>query len=93
MLKKMSFMAVIFSALLLLSSCSITAPLAATAAPIGKKVGTAKASIIFGLCFGGDYSVQAAAKNGGITKVSTVDVKYFNVLGIFQTRTCIVTGE
>ena len=89
MIKKITTVAVV----LLMSACSITMPLAATSNQVGKKVGTAKAKIICGLVFGGDYSVQTAAKNGGITKISTVDVKAFNALGMFQTRTCIVTGE
>ena len=54
---------------------------------------TAKANTVLGFTFGGDYSIQTAAKNGGITKVSTVDVKYKNVLGLFISRTTIVTGE
>jgi len=83
----------ILTAVLLLASCSITAPLTATSNAMGKKVGTAKANIIFGLCFGGDFSVQTAAKNGGITKVSTVDVKTKNILGVFVTKECIVTGD
>ncbi len=91
--KSLKTLAVAAVATLMLSSCSITAPLAVSSNPVGKKVGTAKANIIIGLCFGGDYSVQTAARNGGITKISTVDVKYKNILGIFQSRTCIVTGE
>lgn len=93
MIKKITSAAAVCVAVLVMASCSITMPLAATSNPAGKKVGTAKAKIICGLVFGGDYSVQTAAKNGGITKISTVDVKAFNALGIFQTRTCIVTGE
>ncbi len=93
MTKKMKFAAGLIAAVALMSSCSITTPLAATSNPIGKKVGTAKATIVFGLCFGGNHGVEAAAKNGGITKVSTVDVRYFNVLYIFQTNKTIVTGE
>lgn len=93
MKKNIKGIAVAAAAAIILSSCSITTPLAVSGNPIGKKVGTAKAKIILGFCFGGDYSVQTAARNGGITKVSTVDVKYKNVLGVFMSRTCIVTGE
>lgn len=77
---------------LLLSSCSVTAPGAVSANPVGKKIGTSKAKYFFGLCFGGDYGIQTAAKNGGISKVSTVDVKYYTFL-IYHSRTTIVTGE
>ena len=93
MIKKITNAVVACTAVVLMTACSITGPLTATSNPIGKKVGTAKANIICGLTFGGDYSVQTAAKNGGITKVSTVDVKTFNCLGIFMSRTTIVTGE
>lgn len=93
MIKKIKYVAGFCAAVLVLSSCSMTGPLTATGAPIGKKVGTAKANIICGLAFGGDYSIQTAAKNGGITKISTVDVKSFNVLFLYQSRQTIVTGE
>lgn len=93
MIKKITNTVAILSAVLFLASCTITTPLCATSNSMGKKVGTAKANVWFGMCFGGDYSVETAAKNGGITKVSTVDVKHKNVLGIYQAHTCIVTGE
>jgi hypothetical protein len=93
MIKKISKLAFVLSAIALMSSCSITAPLTATGNPIGKKVGTAKANVILGLTFGGDYGIQTAAKNGGITKVSTVDVKHKNILFLFMSYQTIVTGE
>ena len=83
----------VLTAVLFLASCTITTPLAATSNTIGKKVGTAKATVILGLVFGGDYSVQTAAKNGGISKISTVDVKHKNILGIIMSHECIVTGD
>ncbi len=93
MIRKIKQTAAICSALLVMSACSITAPLSATSNSIGNKIGTAKANTILGFTFGGDYSIQTAAKNGGITKVSTVDVKCKNVLGVFISHTTIVTGE
>jgi hypothetical protein len=45
------------------------------------------------LCFGADASIQEAAKNGGITKISTVDLQTNNILGIIVVYKCIVTGE
>jgi hypothetical protein len=93
MIKRITNTIAILVAVLFLASCSITAPLTATSNAMGKKVGTAKANVIFGLCFGGDYSVQTAAKNGGITKISTVDVKTKNILGIFITKETTVTGD
>ena len=93
MIKKIKFVLSICIAVLVMASCSMTAPLAATSNTLGKKVGEANATIVLGLVFGGDYSVQKAMKNGGITKCSTVDVKTTNILGIVIKKKCIVTGE
>ena len=77
-----------------LSSCSLTLPVAATSNPVGAKVGTSKAAIFLSvLVFNGDASIQTAAKNGGITRISTVDLKQTNILGLYGTAECIVTGE
>ncbi len=79
---------------IVLSSCSLTKPVSASSNTIGSKVGKATGTCFLGyLCFGADASIQSAAKNGGITKVSTVDLKTNNLLGIIVTYTCIVTGE
>jgi hypothetical protein len=76
------------------SSCSLTMPVNATSNPVGSKVGTAKATGYLGvLFFGADASIRSAAKNGGITKVSTVDIKHTNILGIIYIYETIVTGE
>ena len=77
-----------------LSACSITVPVTATSNPVGSKVGTAKATCYLGvLCFGEDASIQTAAKNGGISKISTVDLKQSNTLNIIVSYETIVTGE
>ncbi len=87
-------MAVVISATLLMSACTYTEPLAISSNPVGKKVGTSKGGFVFKvLAFGADYSIEKAARNGGITKISTVDVKTLNVLGIYKQKTTIVTGE
>ena len=58
------------------------------------RFGTAKASGFFGMIYvDADASIRQAAKNGGITKISTVDMKKTNFLGIFTGYECIVTGE
>lgn len=78
----------------LMSSCSIIVPVGATSNAVGSKVGTSKAKVYFYLlAFGADASIKAAAKNGGITKISTVDIKQSNILGIVQMYETIVTGE
>ncbi|MCS7013548.1 MAG: TRL domain-containing protein [Chloroherpetonaceae bacterium] len=71
------------SALLLafsLNACTVTFPVAVSGNQIGQKVGKASSSIILGLFAFGDSSIQAAAKNGGITKISTVDVQFTSIL-------------
>lgn len=78
----------------LMSSCALTLPVNATGNPVGSKVGTSKATGYLGvLFFNADASIQTAAKNGGITKISTVDIKKTNVLGLVVTYETIVTGE
>lgn len=77
-----------------LSSCKMTVPVSATSNPIGSKVGTSDGIGILGwLVFSENTGIRQAAKNGGITKVSTVDFKMTNILGLFQKYECIVTGE
>ncbi|MFM7682634.1 MAG: TRL domain-containing protein [Bacteroidota bacterium] len=57
----------LFASTVLLGSCSITQPVAATSNPIGSKVGKASGTCYFyQLCLGADASIQKAAKNGGI---------------------------
>ena len=91
---KKLFIIALASASFALSSCSITLPVAISSNPIGTKMGTSSADVFLGiLSFGGDASIQTAAKKAGITRVSTVDMKQLNVLNIYQQFTTIVTGE
>jgi len=76
------------------ASCSITLPVNATSNSVGSKVGKAKATCYLSvLCFDQDASIKAAAKNGGITKISTVDINYGSILNLIVTYETIVTGE
>jgi hypothetical protein len=94
MLKKIKSISAIVAAVALISSCSVTMPIGATGNPIGSKVGTASGTCYLGLiCLGADASIQSAAKAGGITKISTVDMKTSNLLNIIVTYQTIVTGE
>ncbi|MDC6483888.1 TRL-like family protein [Cyclobacteriaceae bacterium] len=78
----------------MVSSCALTMPINATSNPVGNKVGSAKATGFLGiLFFNADASIQTAAKNGGITEISTVDVKTTNILNIILTYETIVTGK
>ncbi len=91
---KLMTVAACLTATALLSSCSITMPVAATSNAVGSKVGIAKGTMyLHCLAFGADASIKTAAKNGGITKISTVDIKYGDILGIVQTFETTVTGE
>ena len=77
-----------------MSSCSITVPVNATSNPVGGKVGKSSGQCYLNmLCFNVDASIMTAAKNGGISKISTVDYKYSDLAGLIQTHECIVTGE
>jgi len=71
---------------------SSTLPVCATSNTVGSKVGTATMTNIIGIGMG-DASIETAAKNGGITKIATVDVKGTNILGLYSKTTVIVTGE
>ena len=77
-----------------LSSCAVTLPVNATSNPVGSKVGTATATGYLGvLFFDQDASIRTAAKNGGITRISTVDIKSTSILNLIVTYETIVTGE
>ncbi|GAA0878129.1 hypothetical protein GCM10009119_10970 [Algoriphagus jejuensis] len=78
----------------MMSGCALTTPINATSNPLGPKVGTAKATGFLGIIFfDGDASIRTAAKNGGITKISTVDIKHTSILGLIVTYEAIVTGD
>lgn len=94
MLKKIKTFAALFTVAALMTSCAVTLPVNATSNAVGKKVGTAKATGYLGvLFFDQDASIRSAAKNGGITKISTVDIKHTNILNLIVTYETIVTGE
>jgi uncharacterized protein YdbL (DUF1318 family) len=94
MLKKIRTITALLAGVAIMSSCSLTLPVNATSNPVGSKVGTAKATGYLGvLFFDADASIRTAAKNGGITRISTVDIKSGNILGLVITYETIVTGE
>jgi len=79
----------------------VQAPAIATSNPTSSKVGKAECESILGLvALGilglvalGDASIEAAMKDGGITKVHHVDYETFSVLGVYARFTLIVYGE
>ncbi len=61
---------------------------------VGSKTGKACASSILGLIQTGDMSLAAAAKNGGISKVNSVDISRKALLVSLWSQHCLhVNGE
>ena len=56
------------------------------------KVGKSMSKAVICVAFG-DSSIQAAMKDGGITKIHHVDCKVTSVLGFYVEYTTIVYGE
>ena len=66
----------------------------ATDNPLGGKRGEGCAMSILGIFASGDASAAAAAKQAGITKISTVDGSGGSILGfVYSTYCVVVTGE
>jgi hypothetical protein len=76
------------------SSClHLTQPVAVTTNPVGNKIGEASASFLFGsLPLKGDNSYQAAAKNGGVQYIATVEER-IDSNPFITVVTTIVTGQ
>ncbi len=72
---------------------AVKGPVAATAADTYSKVGKSSCVAILGIVSAGDASIDAAMKNGGITKIHHVDHRSISVLFIFAMFTTIVYGE
>ncbi len=70
-----------------------TAAGTATSNTVGSKVGQSQRTSVLGLVAIGNSGIDAAAKAGGIKKISHVDVREFSVLGLFSTVTTYVYGE
>jgi hypothetical protein len=72
-----------------------TLPITATgnAQSAKMKVGESECTSILSLVAMGDASIEAACKNGGITKIHSVDWDTKNILGIYGTYKTIVRGE
>ncbi len=68
-------------------------PRQATDHKVGAKRGEACSQTYLGLVALGDGGIAAAAKKGGIREVSTVDFRCTNVLGLYQERCAVVTGD
>jgi len=60
---------------------------------VGGKVGKAVCKNYAGVYASGDASIEAAAMNGGIRRVNTVDYEVMNYGPFYIVTTTIVTGE
>jgi len=91
---KKIFAGIIAAATLALAvGCTTSHPVAING-DIGSKRGESTGSIILGLIYLGHGDILDAAQNGGITRVSTVDIRTTTILGgLFIKNTTIVSGE
>ena len=71
----------------------VTLPAIATSNAQAEKVGVSECTSILALVAMGDASIEAAARNGGITKIHSVDWEAKNILGIYGTYRTVVRGE
>lgn len=96
--------AIAFAAMMF-TGCAVKAPiagfaytnikdgLAVTANAGSSKVGTATAKGYVGIVALGDASIQAAAKEAGISRIHHVDYESKSILGLYNVYTVIVYGE
>lgn len=84
---------VIVVAAFLTSACSMTRPISATSNQVAGTRGEAcEKNILFIIPLATDSSIYAAAQQGGIKTISTVDAEYFTS-GIYNTQCTIVRGS
>lgn len=102
-----SFIALLAGAALTLASCStvstqagigalytgVTEGQMVTSNSLGTKVGTGSATGVLGLVAIGDASIQTAANQAGIKKISHVDAKKTSILGLFAKYQIMVYGD
>lgn len=94
MKKTALFIAGLLMIAVLASCATYNYPITATGEPLGSKTGQATGTTYLWLFGDGSTAnIVAAAQDGQITKISTVDYRLNNVLHIVQTYTCVVTGE
>jgi hypothetical protein len=92
-MKKLKRLISVIGCIALFSSCTVMLPVNATSNPMGSKTGESKAiGIGPALWIKGNASIQQAAKNGNITKISTVDIQHTYILFVEIIKTK-VTGE
>ncbi|MDA8409817.1 MAG: hypothetical protein M0001_05425 [Treponema sp.] len=92
-MKRMFTVVALSLALFSLMGCAFTRPLAVTSNPIGRKVGESSITLLFNFIpLSNDAGIYAAARKGGITTISTVDVR--ETWWLFgTTTTTVITGD
>jgi len=93
-MKKFLFVAILVTCMLAMSCATITVPVSATGEPQGQLVGQASGRIWLGVFGTADAGIRAAAQNGGITTVTSVDITTsLGILGLWVDFTATVTGR
>lgn len=95
-MKKIALVLFVVLAAILIASCSTVMPVAGATGSVGKKTGEASQAFVFMLPLKGEGGVAQAAKNGGITKVGTVDIRInypASPVIPYYIVTTVVTGE
>lgn len=72
---------------------NIKLPVTATSNSSSAKMGTATCQSVLGLIAQGDCSIEAAMKNGNISKVTHMDWEANNILGIIGNYKLTVYGQ
>lgn len=58
-----------------------------------RKIGTATCHNLLGIAAWGNCSIEAAMKDGGITRVKNAQTKIINAMWLYTSSTTIVEGE
>ena len=95
-MKKITVGLLVGLAALLVASCSTVSPVAGASGVLGSKTGEASQAFFAGCPLKGQGGIAQAAKNGGITKVGTVDIRInypASPIIPYKIVTTVVTGE
>lgn len=95
-MKKVFLTFVVALAVVAFASCSTVRPVAGATGTVGSKTGEASQKFVFGFPVKGEGGVFQAAKNGGITRVGTVDVRIdwpASPIIPYMIVTTVVSGE
>ena len=93
-MKKILMLVAASLCMLAMGCATLTVPVSATGEQLGPKVGEASGIIILNVFGTADASIRTAARNAGITQVTSVDLtRKMGFLGLWTTYTVTVTGN